>query len=140
MPAAAQPLIVADEVHLTDKDFVTNPDWFLEDSFIDGDGVTRKILPTPNYTVQETAKFFFGKSSDWLRWRSKKTPDNPDGLFIINGEPLPDRRTDVGFRYYTLADIERMGHAMAHGNGIDGATLNNLIGLIKYSCRQYGYL
>ena len=35
---------------------------------------------------------------------------------------LDFKRTESGARYFTLADVERMAHALAEGQRIDGAT------------------
>lgn len=136
----AQPLVVASGKDRIEREFFTDPDWFQETLVPQPDGSYKKVLPNPTYTVQEAAKFFFGKGADWLRWRTKHTPDNPQGFFVLDGEPLPDRRTDAGFRYYTLADIERMAHALAQNGGIDGGTLQAIIDQVKTSCRIYGYI
>lgn len=139
MPSKPQPLVVGEQ-EATEREFVTDPAWFQEREEVQPDGSTKKVLPSPTYTVQEAAKFFFGKSPDWLRWRTKKTADNPDGFFVLDGEPLPDHRTDAGFRYYTLHDIEKMAHALAQNNGIDGGTLQAIITMVRTSCRIYGYI
>lgn len=140
MAGRPMPLILQDEQHYENQRFITEERWFQETLIPQPDGSVKRILPTPTYTVQEAAKFFFGKGADWLRWRSKKTPENPEGFFILDGKPLPDHRTDAGFRYYTLADIERMAHALAQNGGIDGGTLNTIVKLVKSSCHLYGYV
>ena len=90
----------------------------------------------PNFSVQEVAKTFFGRKADWLRWRYKsdqnpRKPDlpakHPHGFFVLDGEPLEPKTTEAGARYYTLADIERMGHALAQNGAIDGDTLEHVV-------------
>jgi hypothetical protein len=91
----------------------------------------------PHYSVKETAKFFFGKSPHWLRWRylsdertSKVTGEvtkaakHPDGFFVLDGEPLVPKTSISGYRYYTLPDIERMAAALGQQKVIDGWEVN----------------
>jgi hypothetical protein len=107
----------------------------------------------PHFSVQEVAKFFFGNGPDWLRWRmrpdDKKIKDEqgnvtiikgkyPDGYFILDGKPMEHKRTEAGARYFTLADIERMAHALAQGGHIDGAQLSNIVVLVKTCAKVYG--
>ena len=93
--------------------------FLFDDDMFDDD---KDGLPIPHFSVQEAAKGFFGRSSDWLRWRYR--PDRPtakgggvshfpQGYFILDGEPVEAKMTDKGARYYTLADIERMAYALA---------------------------
>ncbi len=139
MSKQPQPMIVAHPDHVADRTFVTKEEWFPEETRIDASGLTKKVLPVPAYTVAEAAKMFFAKSPDWIRWLAKKTDKHPDGFFVLDGVPLVEHRTDQNFRYYTLADIERMAHALAQNGAIDGGTLTAVISLVKASCRLYGY-
>lgn len=85
-------------------------------------------VPRPTYTVQETAKLFFGKGSDWLRWRYRPAePHYPHGYFVLNGIALEPKRTEAGNRYYTLADIERMAYALVENHAIDPEQLSLII-------------
>lgn len=96
-------------------------------------------FPKPNYSIQEAAKFFFARTSDWLRWREKPNPDAgyPEGYFILDGEKLQGHRTRAGNRRYTLADIERMAHALAENSAISGYELTIIIMLVKWQARLY---
>lgn len=87
-------------------------------------------MPSPTYTVQETAKLFFGKGSDWLRWRYREAPNYPNGYFVLNGIVLEPKRTEAGNRYYTLADIERMAHALVENHAIDPEQLVYIIQMV----------
>lgn len=80
-------------------------------------------LPHPHFTVHETARMFFGRTADWLRWRYRPDqprkggpPRFPNGFFILNGEPLEPKKTHAQARCYTLADIERMSIALLQTN------------------------
>jgi hypothetical protein len=113
-------------------------------------------LPTPHFSVQEVSKVFFGNGPDWLRWRMR--PDDkriknketgvvtikkgkyPEGYLILDGQKIEPKRTDAGARYFTLADVERMAHALAQGGHIDGAQLTNVIVLVKTVAKTYGVL
>lgn len=98
---------------------------------------TEDGLPLPNYTVQETAKVFFGKGSDWLRWRYRPATHFPDGYFVLDGVVLRPKRTESGNRYYTLADIERMAHALVENNAIDGEHLLIIIHMLLLQARLH---
>lgn len=102
--------------------------------------------PYPNFSVQETAKTFFGRGPDWLRWRYREARDYPHGYFVLNGanadgEPvqvvLEPKRNENDIRYYTLADIERMAHALAQNHAIDGAMLANILEIVLLVARLY---
>jgi hypothetical protein len=140
MPRKTKPHIVAQKDHYADRDFVMKDEWFVEKTSVDEQGVEHIEPPVPHYGVAEAAKFFFGKSADWLRWRSKKTEQSPNGFFTLDGNPLPDRRGDFNFRYYTLADIEKMAHALAQNGAIDGGRLETIITLVKAEAKLYGHL
>lgn len=141
------PIVVAseDEMRLApDQRFWTEESMFRQDKF---------GLPHPRFTVQETAKFFFGRGPDWLRMRmkpdTKKVTDPktkevqvtvrrfPRGAFVLDGEPMVFRRTEAGAHYFTLADIERMGHALTQNGVLPPEQLLNVLSLVKYVGRQF---
>jgi hypothetical protein len=93
--------------------------------------------PLPAYTVQETAKVFFGRGPDWLRWRYRPANNYPEGYFVLGGTILEPKRTKKGNRYYTLADIERMAHALAQNHAIDGEQLSVIIQLVLLQARVH---
>lgn len=140
-----EPIIIAE------PDLLNPPDgrfWLHDEQFtrdhkdllVKGD---RKGRIVPNFSVQETAKFFFGRSSDWLRWRYEsddvrdeegsiiKPGRHPNGFFVLDGVPLEPKKAPSGYRYYTLADIERMAHALAQNGVLDGTELSMVIQLVK---------
>lgn len=142
-----EPLVLADPILL-------NPPWegrfFTHDSMFRPDKNGRLY---PHFSVQEVSKFFFGNGPDWFRWRMR--PDDkkivnedgtttivkgkyPDGYFILDGKKIEPKRTPAGARYFTLADIERMAHALAQGGHIDGAELTNIVVLVKTCAKVYG--
>ncbi len=98
----------------------------------DGEG-----MPLPRYTVQETAKLFFAKGPDWLRWRYRPANHYPSGYFVLDGTVLDPKRTEKGNRYYTLADIERMAHALVENNAIDGEQLSVIIQIVLLQARLH---
>jgi hypothetical protein len=102
-------------------------------------------LPEPHFSVQECAKAFFGRSSDWLRWRYRpdkprknQTSQFPDGYFILDGEPLEPKTSAKGARYYTLADIERMAHALVQTGVLDGDGFTNVLAIVKANAALHG--
>ena len=88
----------------------------------------------PVYTVSEVAKVFFGKSPHWIRWREK------NDFFVLDGEQVGGSRTPEGARRYTLSDIEKMAHALAGREAINGAQLTNALMMVQTSARIWGYL
>ena len=73
-------------------------------------------------------------------------PSHPNGFFILDGKELIFKRLKTESedpnkptaRYYTLADIERMGHALAQQEIIDGVRLCHLIVMVRSCARMYG--
>jgi hypothetical protein len=93
--------------------------------------------PKPTFGAQETARMFFAKGADWLRWRYRPAPGYPDGYFVLNGVILEPKRSEPGQRYYTLADIERMAHALAQNHAIDGERVETIISIALWVARLY---
>jgi hypothetical protein len=92
------------------------------------------VSEAPRYTVKEVAKFFFGKSSHWVRWKEK------EGDLNVNGKQVADHRTDGGARYYTLADVEKMAHALCRNGAIDAHHLKYALRLVRIEAQVWGYL
>ena len=115
-------------------DPVNNRKFYLWDDMfpLDGQG-----LPTPRFGAQETAKTFFAKGSDWLRWRYHATEGFPDGYFVLDGVLLEPKRTKSGQRYFTLADIERMAHALASNGAIGGEQAGTIVSICLEVARLY---
>lgn len=88
----------------------------------------------PHYTVSEVAKVFFGKSAHWVRWRER------EGFFVLDGEEVGSQRSQSGARRYDLADIEKIAHALADKNAINGGALTNALIMVQANARIWGYL
>lgn len=178
---------------------MSEPSVVIADSRLDPDQFMLANIDTsekPHYTVSELAKFFFGRSPHWIRWRER------EGYFVLDGDPecehrkllgmdidpatgeptvpkyettfidqvqnakgkwvevrdeegalairrvctqcggqsVGTHRTDQGFRYYTLSDIEKMAHALASRDAIDGSQFGQTLLLVKTSAQIYRYL
>lgn len=121
------------------NDFGVEPIWdetfqrrfYLWDDMFSWDENNR---PHPCFSVKETASTFFARSSWWLRWKYRET----DNGFVLNGVPLVPKRTESGSRYYTLADIERIGHAMAACGDIGGEKLAQIMTILLVQAALYG--
>ena len=74
----------------------------------------RQGLPSPNFTVHETAKLFFAKSSSWLRLIMRVTEEYPLSRLVLDGKPMDIRRKrgNDSARLFTLADIEPMAYSI----------------------------
>ncbi len=134
VPEAAEGLVVVSFSELTakyniraQKDPRSGREFFMWDSMFDQNVQGQ---PLPAYTVQETAKLFFGKGPDWLRWRYRSATHFPKGYFVLDGVILEPKRTESDNRYYTLADIERMAHALVENGAIDGTRFSLILQII----------
>src|SRR5262245_46041500 len=135
------------------QDLITPPDrdfWLYDEMFRKDE---KTGMPIPSFPVKVVAQVFFGQNSDWLRWRmrpdapSKKdgTQKYPEGYFVLDGEPLEFKRRpgvadETTARYFTLADIERMAHALGQQGLIDGGKLAHIILMVRTCARLYGAL
>jgi hypothetical protein len=119
------------------QDPVTGRWFYLWDDMF---AVDDKGRPVPSFGAQETSKIFFGRGPDWLRWRYHPTENYPNGYFVLDNVILEPKRSDSGQRFYTLADIERMAHALAENDAIDGARLMSVISIALHVARLYGYV
>lgn len=93
----------------------------------------------PIFTVSEVAKIFFARTSHWVRWKDK------DGAFVLDGEYVGGFRTEVkkgkeGARRYTLAHVEKMTHALAASDGINGHQMMHSLVAVKAIAEVYGFL
>lgn len=101
----------------------------------------RKNQIKPTFRISEVARFFFARSADWMRWLDGLADaESPYGVFTLDGKPLQAKRTDSGSRTYTLADIERMAHALLEHGRIDGRQFIATIALVKWQAYNYGVL
>jgi hypothetical protein len=123
--------VVSDDLNPPDRPFWVYDDMCPRD---------KNGLIVPRYSVQEAAKFFFARKPDWLRWRGRPTPTHPEGFFVHETVRLEQKRTDAGARSHSLADVERMAHALARNDALDGVTLTKVIMLIKWQARLYGVI
>ncbi len=92
------------------------------------------VSEAPTFTVSEVAKFFFGRSSHWVRWREK------NGIFVFEGQRVGNKRTDSDIRIYTLDDVEKMAHALAEQGHITATELSNILRLVLTEARVWGYI
>lgn len=92
------------------------------------------VTEGPHFTISEVAKFFFGRSPHWIRWRER------GGKFVFDGEQVGTQRTPKGARLYDLADVEKMAHALAEGDHIDATQLSNILKLVLIEATIWGYL
>jgi len=147
--AQVKPLVIAN------TDLLNPPSgrfWFFDEQFPKDhkdlyEKDDKKGRPIPNYSPGEVAKFFFGKTAQWLRWRyesdagiSKVTGEklpgrHPNGFFVLDGIPLQPKVSPQGQRYYTIADIERMAHALAQNGVINGVELSEIIQMLQLTVK-----
>lgn len=92
------------------------------------------VSEEPLFAISEVAKMFFARSPHWIRWRERK------GDFNLDGEDVSGGRTQTGLRKYTLADIEKIAHALAEKGAINGAQLNTVLLLVQTEARLWGHI
>jgi hypothetical protein len=88
----------------------------------------------PHYSVGEVAKFFFGFTSHWLRWREMK------GDLVLGGKEVEVSRTETGIRTYTLADVEKITHALMEQGFITTNQMAHALVLCKVEAMLYGVI
>ena len=135
MSEQAEPMLVTPSAVISDDLNPPDRDYWVYDDMCAKD---KSGTPVPNYSVQDAAKVFFARSADWLRWRGRPNmPKHPDGYFVLDGVKIEEKRTEAGARVYTLADVERMAHALAQNEALDGRALTNVIMIVKWQARLY---
>lgn len=130
-----EPMVVADPDMLLPE----GQRFMLHDSMFPTD---KSGNPVPMLRVGEVAKVFFAASDAWLRWRMRPDAKGvyPDGFFVLDGKPLTFRRTESGSRRFSLADVERMAHALTQTGVLDGASLNRVLTMVKACAQLYGVI
>lgn len=128
------------------------------------------VSEAPHFTVSEAAKFFFKRSSHWIRLQENlglvnrtlscrncggngKVPGlNPNTgrkimvkCFECQGRKtvlyrVAVHRTAGGARYYDLADIEDLAHALFENRVIDEEQLRQALGIARLQGRLWNYL
>jgi hypothetical protein len=59
---------------------------------------------------------------------------------VFNGERVQSLLSPKGVHLYSLDIIERMAHALAQNQRIDGLTLDSVLRIVEAQCRGYKYL
>lgn len=141
-----QPLIVANK----NLDLPEGQRWILEEEMIDTDS---KGMPIPMLRVGTVTTVFFGRKSNWFYYLTapreiKGYDENKTAIrgrsesnwLTLDGEPLEFRRDEGNNRYLSLADVERLAHAVAQNRRIDGAELQRVLLMVKTCAQQYGII
>jgi hypothetical protein len=85
---------------------------------------------SPTFTVGEVAKFFFGRTSYWLRWCERKAHSTTSPATVA------DRRSDGHNRAYTLEDVEKVARMLYENRAISETKLIRVLMLIKLEVRS----
>ena len=123
-------------------DVALDPNHWVTEEF-DGSG-------GPHYTISEFAKFFFNRTSAWVRWRERH------GWFILDADHYEPKtktwiagdksecfgtnRTQEDARYYTLRDAEGIAHALAQKGAINGAQLHLVSYTVYFQAKIFGHI
>ena len=88
----------------------------------------------PHFSVGNVSTFFFARSPHWIRWLERK------GQLVLDGKPVGDSRSERGARYYTLADVELIAHALAENRAINAAQLRLALMMVRLQAEMYGFI
>lgn len=88
----------------------------------------------PLYSVSEMAKFFFGRTSHWVRWLEG------ENKMVLDDEALVPIRTNSNARKYDLAMVEKIAHALAENQAITVNQLRHALTIVKTQAQMYGYI
>lgn len=159
-PSLTMPLVTSVEVQLP-ADEVT-PALVILDYIIDTaqplfEGIDTSAEPT--FTVSEVSKFFFRRTSHWLRlqenlcvkcrnpWRTADPNVCPEdgqehdlGLIRINGIKMSPPRNEGNHRYYTLTDVENTARGLYEQNVIDHNQLSFALAIARLQGRLWDYI
>lgn len=115
--------LVQDDLEPPDGEFWTRPEWYDE------------VTGEPGYTLSEVARFFFARSTSWMRhhvWRQH---------LVLDGEPIGiPRDSSNNYLRWRLYDVERTAHALAQNGYLQLDQLSRVIGLVKLVAQNYKYL
>lgn len=87
----------------------------------------------PVFSVGEVGRFFFARSSHWMRWVER------EGKLVLDGKAVARERSEAGSRKYTLSDVEQAAHALASNGSINGAQLRHALALVAIQAELHGY-
>lgn len=87
----------------------------------------------PQFSVGEVGRFFFARTSHWMRWVER------GNKLVLDGTAVAQQRSDAGSRKYTLTDVEQAAHALATNRTISGAQLRLALALVAIQAELYGY-
>lgn len=87
----------------------------------------------PVFSVGEVGRFFFARSSHWMRWVER------EGKLVLDGQKVAQERSNAGSRKYTLSDVEKAAHALATNHAITGTQLRLALALVSIQAELHGY-
>jgi hypothetical protein len=96
------------------------------------EGVEARTVPAM-FNLGEVTRFFFGKSTSWLRNIEK------EGGLIFEGRVMFLRRDEHNVRVASLADIERIAHALCQTHRITPDDLLVTLRLVKAQAQLHRY-
>lgn len=97
---------------------------------------TRTGQIKPTFSISAVSRVFFAKSSDWIRYMDTREEEG----FFLDGLQLTPTRSEAGSRIYTLADAEKMAHALLQNGRIDLMHFAATIQIIKSMAYLYRIL
>ncbi len=87
----------------------------------------------PVFSVGEVGRFFFARTSHWMRWVERQ------GKLVLDGSAVASDRSEAGSRKYTLTDVEQAAHALATNGAISGTQLRLVLSLVATQAELHGY-
>lgn len=109
----------------------------ITDAGIDPEKMMLKGIDTssgPLFTISEMAKFFFARSSHWVRWLESKNK------MLLDGQPVGQRRSGHSAREYTLSDVEEIAHGLAQQQAITGTQLRQTLTIVKVQAEMHHFI
>lgn len=121
----------------------------------------------PHFNVSQLGKFFFARTSFWVRWLEdgfknvlNGDPECPHSEEITKEDGTKGRqswlvdgvcshcggvqvgmaKTASGYRTYSLADIEQVVHALLANGAINGAQATNALHLVQTMAKIHGLI
>ena len=88
----------------------------------------------PFFATSTVSKVFFNRTGYWMRWRERIGSTTLDGVAV---EP---RRSASHIRQFTLADIERIAHALREEGVLDAGQLVNTLRALAAVGRIHGLI
>jgi len=125
---------------MTAATILADPHLDTEHLMLDGIDTDPDGDPKNRFTVSDMARTFFNRSNHWIRWIESQGQMFYTDPKTRKKREVGQRRNEKQARYYTLADIEEVAHALAQNGRISGTQLRQTLTLVRVSAEMRGFL